>query len=183
MPAYFAYGKTGTALFRQPTSISQRSAVFLWKRVSSSYAIFLPVCTIQFEHFIYCRLQVWVSRFVADLSIGTNHKVSLRQAVASNCPPDSCIYMVRISNSTEIIKPKEQKLFRLYWSECRDSNSRPLEPHSSAIPNFATPGFLLASLGDFDILTHLSEKCKHFFRFLKNIFWCLQKHRKKFRIQ
>ena len=26
------------------------------------------------------------------------------------------------------------------WSECRDSNSGPLEPHSSAIPNFATPG-------------------------------------------
>ena len=32
----------------------------------------------------------------------------------------------------------------LFWSECRDSNSRPLEPHSSAIPNFATPGFLLS---------------------------------------
>ena len=29
----------------------------------------------------------------------------------------------------------------LFWSECRDSNSRPLEPHSSAIPNFATPGY------------------------------------------
>ena len=29
----------------------------------------------------------------------------------------------------------------LIWSECRDSNSRPLEPHSSAIPNFATPGY------------------------------------------
>ena len=28
------------------------------------------------------------------------------------------------------------------WSECRDSNSGPLEPHSSAIPNFATPGCL-----------------------------------------
>ena len=30
---------------------------------------------------------------------------------------------------------------RHFWSECRDSNSRPLEPHSSAIPNFATPGY------------------------------------------
>ena len=29
------------------------------------------------------------------------------------------------------------------WSECRDSNSRPLEPHSSAIPNFATPGYAI----------------------------------------
>ena len=32
-------------------------------------------------------------------------------------------------------------LFLVFWSECRDSNSRPLEPHSSAIPNFATPGY------------------------------------------
>ena len=26
------------------------------------------------------------------------------------------------------------------WSELLDSNQRPLEPHSSAIPNFAKPG-------------------------------------------
>ena len=26
------------------------------------------------------------------------------------------------------------------WSEWRESNSRPLEPHSSALPNCATPG-------------------------------------------
>ena len=32
----------------------------------------------------------------------------------------------------------------IIWSECRDSNSRPLEPHSSAIPNFATPGYFVA---------------------------------------
>ena len=31
----------------------------------------------------------------------------------------------------------------VFWSECRDSNSRPLEPHSSAIPNFATPGYFV----------------------------------------
>ena len=31
------------------------------------------------------------------------------------------------------------------WSECRDSNSGPLEPHSSAIPNFATPGYCAVS--------------------------------------
>ena len=30
------------------------------------------------------------------------------------------------------------------WSEWLDSNQRPLEPHSSAIPNFATPGFHFA---------------------------------------
>ena len=33
------------------------------------------------------------------------------------------------------------KVVSHFWSECRDSNSRPLEPHSSAIPNFATPGY------------------------------------------
>ena len=35
---------------------------------------------------------------------------------------------------------KPKPWFSVFWSECRDSNSRPLEPHSSAIPNFATPG-------------------------------------------
>ena len=29
-----------------------------------------------------------------------------------------------------------------FWSEWRESNSRPLEPHSSALPNCATPGRL-----------------------------------------
>ena len=28
-----------------------------------------------------------------------------------------------------------------FWSEWRESNSRPLEPHSSALPNWATPGY------------------------------------------
>ena len=30
----------------------------------------------------------------------------------------------------------------LVWSEWRESNSRPLEPHSSALPNCATPGYV-----------------------------------------
>ena len=29
----------------------------------------------------------------------------------------------------------------LFWSECRDSNSGPLEPHSSTLPNCATPRY------------------------------------------
>ena len=33
------------------------------------------------------------------------------------------------------------------WSELLDSNQRPLEPHSSAIPNFAKPGYLLCPSG------------------------------------
>ena len=35
-----------------------------------------------------------------------------------------------------------QKVIPISWSELLDSNQRPLEPHSSAIPNFAKPGYL-----------------------------------------
>ena len=74
------------------------------------------------------------------------------------------------------VPQKAQKKFRnpqiseLFWSECRDSNSRPLEPHSSAIPNFATPGFLIASLDCLSILAHLLEKCNHYFSFFYYFF-------------
>ena len=71
------------------------------------------------------------------------------------------------------IKNKTERAFTLsvLWSECRDSNSRPLEPHSSAIPNFATPGyFVCRSLGDFDIIPQARTKCKHYFRFFQKIF-------------
>ena len=64
------------------------------------------------------------------------------------------------------IQPKN----RNFWSECRDSNSRPLEPHSSAIPNFAPPGFLIASLDCLNILAHLLEKCNHYFSFFYYFF-------------
>ena len=66
-------------------------------------------------------------------------------------------------------KQKEQMLFLLFWSECRDSNSRPLEPHSSAIPNFATPGNVRLP-DDFGIIAHLFKKCKSFFYFFRFIF-------------
>ena len=37
---------------------------------------------------------------------------------------------------------KKTKSYNLvFWSEWRESNSRPLEPHSSALPNWATPGY------------------------------------------
>ena len=71
---------------------------------------------------------------------------------------------------------KQNKKFRfhkkseLFWSECRDSNSRPLEPHSSAIPNFATPGYFLAAPQRLSILAHLVEKCKHYFHFFEKNF-------------
>ena len=45
-------------------------------------------------------------------------------------------------NKEKALKSKDFSAF--CWSECRDSNSRPLEPHSSAIPNFATPGYFVA---------------------------------------
>ena len=35
--------------------------------------------------------------------------------------------------------PAEIRRFQPDWSECRDSNPRPLGPEPSAIPNFATP--------------------------------------------
>ena len=47
-------------------------------------------------------------------------------------------------SACEIKKQKKLMFPLLFWSECRDSNSRPLEPHSSAIPNFATPGYFVA---------------------------------------
>ena len=42
----------------------------------------------------------------------------------------------KIQNSTKKTSPVEL----VFWSEWRESNSRPLEPHSSALPNCATPG-------------------------------------------
>ena len=53
-------------------------------------------------------------------------------------PPDCPKKWVRIQS--EYKKRKERCSFRFLWSEWLDSNQRPLEPHSSAIPNFATPG-------------------------------------------
>ena len=62
-------------------------------------------------------------------------------------------------------RQETQKHFLSFWSECRDSNSRPLEPHSSAIPNFATPGFCLSFPDSLGIISHLVRKCKHYFQF------------------
>ena len=52
------------------------------------------------------------------------------------------------------------------WSECRDSNSRPLEPHSSAIPNFATPGYFIFASSESNQLVYNTTgrgKCQHIF--------------------
>ena len=57
-----------------------------------------------------------------------------------------------------------------YWSEWLESNQRPLEPHSSALPNCATPGYLFASLVERSvIITQEIPKCKLFLKiFSKN---------------
>ena len=43
------------------------------------------------------------------------------------------------------------------WSEWRESNSRPLEPHSSALPNCATPGRTGLSQISLHIITDCAE--------------------------
>ena len=44
-----------------------------------------------------------------------------------------------------------------FWSEWRESNSRPLEPHSSALPNCATPGRTGLSQISLYIITDCAE--------------------------
>ena len=51
------------------------------------------------------------------------------------------------------------------WSEWRESNSRPLEPHSSALPSCATPGNVNA-----DYYIRLFYKTQVFFSFFPFIF-------------
>lgn len=58
-------------------------------------------------------------------------------------------FLIRPDNPQIQRKSRETYVPRLFltlkltapvWSEWRESNSRPLEPHSSALPNCATPG-------------------------------------------
>lgn len=77
------------------------------------------------------------------------------------------------TNESEIKKKNPQSIESQWiadWSECRDSNSGPLEPHSSAIPNFATPGCRLRTRcpGDLFILAYPRGKCKLFLKFFRN---------------
>ena len=65
-------------------------------------------------------------------------------------------------------KSSEIHRFRnFFWSECRDSNSRPLEPHSSAIPNFATPGYCLPSQTAYLYYHSSSHISTPFFKFFQ----------------
>ena len=69
------------------------------------------------------------------------------------------------------------KLRYFSWSECRDSNSRPLEPHSSAIPNFATPGYSLAPEISLIRIPQVFRFCNPFFEIFSfySIFFLLTK--------
>ena len=62
------------------------------------------------------------------------------------------------------------------WSEWRESNSRPLEPHSSALPNCATPGHRWAVSNQLVYYTELQGKSQYLFWIFLSFFeicrWC-----------
>ena len=84
-------------------------------------------------------------------------RATVHQTVASE--------WVRIKSERK--NDKSQKELVVFWSEWLDSNQRPLEPHSSAIPNFATPGYSVLPSGNFDILAHSFCFVNSYF----NYFW------------
>ena len=97
---------------------------------------------------ILCLTWVRVSRFVSNyLSNRKDNLWCCRHRAGGKQQSTGLLHlMVRISHLKEK-NPEQLMLFWIFWSECRDSNSRPLEPHSSAIPNFATPGYELVPCG------------------------------------
>ena len=62
----------------------------------------------------------------------------------------------------------QQAIFNFIQSRRRDSNTRPLRPERSALPNWATPrydflAFEAVLISDSYILSRLQKKCKRFF--------------------
>ena len=62
----------------------------------------------------------------------------------------------------------QQAIFNFVQSRRRDSNTRPLRPERSALPNWATPrydflAFEAVLISDSYILSRLQKKCKRFF--------------------
>ena len=108
--------------------------------------------TLAIPAFLYCfdiidigRVRVRVSRFVCIfLPEGKKNDCVTPSSRRQQC--SFALHLIfRISiNKKEKLTSFLSKPVNFSWSECRDSNSRPLEPHSSAIPNFATPGCLKA---------------------------------------
>ena len=93
----------------------------------------------------YDFLVVRVSRFVCIFASGENIGFVPSSRREQQSTGQSHL-IVRIS-PLERNNGKFHKELPIIWSECRDSNSRPLEPHSSAIPNFATPGYSVVLSG------------------------------------
>ena len=95
-------------------------------------------------HGAFCVIKDRVSRFELEA------KQALLEANAPTRSPlrgnrsGMAIKRPQVQMTTKRKKQKKLMSLLLLWSECRDSNSRPLEPHSSAIPNFATPGYMPA---------------------------------------
>ena len=69
-----------------------------------------------------------------------------------------------------------------FWSEWRESNSRPLEPHSSALPKLrytrisSLASFLLT--GDMCYYTHIWVFCQHFFQAFSKKMQVFSRHSK-----
>ena len=97
----------------------------------------VSVCQVLILHFSLVFILVAV--FGMSVEIRYTKVLPPSRPAASDCPPDSRIEWFESLHQKRKI-PEQHMLFWYFWSECRDSNSRPLEPHSSAIPNFATPG-------------------------------------------
>ena len=73
-----------------------------------------------------------------------NDTVGIVNGIGDEWSPKTDPFIFQNFTEKTLAKRKSRNklmLISAFWSECRDSNSRPLEPHSSAIPNFATPGY------------------------------------------
>ena len=76
---------------------------------------------------------------------GNLHQERFRAVKGHTLPPKIKFATKHKQNAYKTAKnPCTHNEYKDFWSEWLDSNQRPLEPHSSAIPNFATPGFHFA---------------------------------------
>ena len=70
-------------------------------------------------------------------------KEQIRQIISENninSVADIYTLLKRLLPKNKKIPSRTVVRLGIIWSEWRESNSRPLEPHSSALPNCATPG-------------------------------------------
>ena len=72
-----------------------------------------------------------------DQGVDFCERARLRTAAAVRKTAQLCQKMKKAPTKRSVLFADAGPAF---WSEWRESNSRPLEPHSSALPNCATPG-------------------------------------------